>query len=196
MKVEVVENPAARAAALVAEVVAAKPDAVLALPAGRTAVKLYEALDGMDLGRIRAFALDEFLEGPERFREQLKGTVYARAACPDLETEARIAAAGGLDLAILGIGVNGHIAFNEPGTAFDSRTRVVTLTGPTRRAITMGIGTILSARKIVMLAMGASKSEAVARAVNGPVGEACPASALRSHLDVTVVLDAEAASRL
>jgi glucosamine-6-phosphate deaminase len=126
--------------------------------------------------------------------------------------EAAIDAIGGVDLQILGIGHNGHIGFNEPGSAHDSPTRVVTLEQETReanarffdddiervprQAMTQGIGTILKARSIVLLAFGAGKAEAVARALEGPIDEASPASALRKHADVTILLDKAAASML
>ena len=126
---------------------------------------------------------------------------------PDLDAECRryereIAAAGGIDLTFLGLGRNGHIGFNEPGAPFDSRTRVVELTESTRsanaslfdhsvvptHAITMGIGTILESRKIVMLVTGSGKEDAVARLRSGQVTEAFPASALWKHPDVTVLV--------
>jgi glucosamine-6-phosphate deaminase len=135
---------------------------------------------------------------------------------PNLEQECRtyereMAAVGGVDLAIVGIGANGHIAFNEPGTPFDSRTRVIELTIASRaahaaefgsaeqvpeRAITMGIGTILQARRIVLLALGSDKAEIVARAIEGPITRDVPASALQTHPNVLVMLDRDAAARL
>ncbi len=124
--------------------------------------------------------------------------------------ERAIADAGGLDLTVLGLGRNGHIAFNEPGSPFDSRTRVVRLDDETRRAnaqyfgngdvpewaITMGLATILASKSIVLLASGASKAEAVARLRHGPVAESFPASLLHLHDDVTVLVDREAARLL
>ncbi|MEZ6016556.1 MAG: glucosamine-6-phosphate deaminase [Planctomycetota bacterium] len=124
--------------------------------------------------------------------------------------EARIAELGGLDLQLLGIGRNGHLAFNEPGASHRSRTRVVALARATRedaaatfgglaevprRALTMGLGTILDARRLAVLAFGAGKAEAVRTALSGPIDRARPASALRRHRDVSLWLDAEAASR-
>jgi glucosamine-6-phosphate deaminase len=125
---------------------------------------------------------------------------------PDLDAECAryerdIAAAGGLDLTFLGLGSNGHIAFNEPGTPWSSRTRVVELTESTRaanaalfpeevprRAITMGIATILSSRRIVLLASGERKRAAIERLRGGEMTEDFPASALRKHADVTVLV--------
>ena len=131
------------------------------------------------------------------------------ASCADYE--AAIREAGGVDLQLLGIGSTGHIGFNEPGSAFDSRTRVTELAESTRRdnarffdsiddvpthAATQGIGTILEARQLVLLAFGESKAQAVARAVEGPVTEALPASALQLHPRATIVIDEAAASLL
>jgi len=133
------------------------------------------------------------------------------AADPDIEAaryESLITAYGGIDLMLLGLGRNAHIGFNEPGSAHDSRTRRVSLTpstieanagyfAPSARqpshAITMGIGTILECRKIVVLATGLEKAEAVAASVNGPSSEDVPGSALMRHHDTTIVLDKAAA---
>lgn len=125
--------------------------------------------------------------------------------------EGLIAGQGPIDLQLLGIGGNGHIGFNEPTSSLGSRTRVKTLTSTTREAnrrffgpgedppkyaITVGIGTILDSRAIMLLATGAAKADAVAAMIEGPLGAFCPASALQLHPRVTVVLDREAASTL
>jgi glucosamine-6-phosphate deaminase len=124
--------------------------------------------------------------------------------------EAEIEAAGGIELQLLGIGANGHIGFNEPGSDFSSRTREIELDEATRsanaanfpgravpeRAITMGIATILEARHIVLLATGEEKADAIAAALEGPLTTECPASALRLHRDVRVICDEAAAGKL
>lgn len=125
--------------------------------------------------------------------------------------EKQIRAAGGIDLQLLGIGTDGHIGFNEPSSSLASRTRIKTLTPRTRRdnarffggeknvplhAVTMGIGTILEARHCLLLAFGGKKARAIAEAVEGPVTARNPASVLQLHPNVTVCLDAAAASRL
>ena len=125
--------------------------------------------------------------------------------------EARIARLGGIDLQVLGVGANGHIGFNEPASSLASRTRIKTLTRETiaanrqyfddpseqpQLAVTMGIGSILDAREILLLATGETKAEAVRRLVEGPVTASCPASALQMHQRVTVLLDAAAGARL
>ena len=135
---------------------------------------------------------------------------------PDLrrqcqEFEERIRAVGGLDIQILGIGSNGHIGFNEPTSSLASRTRVKTLAEKTLRdnsrfyqegeeppqmASTMGIGTILDAKRVFLQAFGRKKAEAVKAAVEGPVSSFCPGSALQFHPDVTFCLDSESASLL
>lgn len=118
----------------------------------------------------------------------------------------------GVDLQLLGIGRNGHIGFNEPGTPFDERTHIVELTESTRdankrffdddinkvptAAISQGIGTVMDARKILLIANGENKADAVKAMIEGPVDPACPASVLQNHPDVVVILDKEAASKL
>ncbi|MBU1588628.1 MAG: glucosamine-6-phosphate deaminase [Actinobacteria bacterium] len=125
--------------------------------------------------------------------------------------EAAITAAGGVDLQILGIGRTGHIGFNEPGSSFASLTRVKTLTEQTRldnarffdslddvpkHCITQGLGTIMRARHLVLLAFGSGKASALARAVEGPVTASLPGSAIQLHQRVTVIVDEEAAADL
>jgi len=139
-----------------------------------------------------------------------------RGDAEDANAEARryedaIRQVGGIDLQLLGLGANGHIGFNEPGASFSSRTRVEILAEDTRRAnarffgdgevvpsraITMGIGTILEAKAILLLATGEGKAEAACAMIEGTVEEQCPASALRCHGDVTILLDRAAASGL
>jgi len=129
--------------------------------------------------------------------------------CEQYEEEIR--RAGGIDLQVVGIGKDGHIGFNEPTSSFASRTRPKTLTHqtiddnrhnfppgeePPAAAITMGIGTILEARRILLLASGAAKAKAVALAVEGPLTASVSASALQMHRDVTVLVDSEAAENL
>lgn len=128
------------------------------------------------------------------------------------EYERELVEAGGLDLQLLGIGMNGHVGFNEPGLPLDSRTHLVALEEKTRAdnarnfgnnlekvpgyAITMGIGTILEARMILLLAAGENKAEIIREALQGPVTPAIPASALQSHQNVITILDRDAASFL
>ena len=154
------------------------------------------------------------LFGPARFdpaRTSLPDGMARDPAAEAARYEAAIVQAGGIDLQLLGIGRNGHIGFNEPGAAFGSRTRCVMLDRSTRdanrrsfppgtdvpgHAVTMGIGTIMEARAVLLLATGRPKARAVAAAWAGPPGPHCPASALRRHPCATFVCDAEAASLL
>jgi glucosamine-6-phosphate deaminase len=223
---------ARRGAAVFAEKVRARPDLVLALPTGRTPIEMYEILaasrrtGGFDLSRATAFNLDEVLlprAMPQTFFQFMTrhaweplGITPERRFIPDGETddpeeecrryEAAIAKTGGLDLAILGIGADGHIAYNLPGQA-GPRTHVVNLDAatiktlggdlrPPLRAITMGVETIRSAKSIVLLATGASKAEALKRMRDEGVGEAWPCTFFRDHPDLTVIADASAASQL
>ncbi len=236
----VIVREAAVAGALVADeivrLIRDKPDAVLGLATGSTPLPVYEALrprlEGMDVSRVRGFALDEYVgldpAHPESYRSVITREVVeplgldpALIRTPDgspegierhgEEYEASIREAGGIDLQILGIGTDGHIGFNEPGSSFASLTRVKTLTEQTRRdnarffdsiddvpmhCITQGLGTILRARHLVLLAFGAGKADAVAGAVEGPVTASLPGSAIQLHPHATVVVDEAAASKL
>ena len=131
------------------------------------------------------------------------------AACADYER--RITEVGGIDLQLLGIGTNGHLGFNEPSSSFASRTRMATLTPQTRadnarffdsidevpiHCVTQGLGTILDARSVLLVAQGEGKAEAVARTIEGPLTSMCPGSVLQLHPDATLVIDSAAASLL
>ncbi|MGW1625514.1 glucosamine-6-phosphate deaminase [Streptomyces sp. NPDC002172] len=156
-----------------------------------------EVLEPLGIG------MDAFL-GPDGAAEDVQ------AACEAYDAE--LTTAGGVDLQLLGIGTDGHIGFNEPCSSLASRTRIKTLTEQTRvdnarffdgditqvphHVITQGIGTILEARHLVLLATGEGKADAVAATVEGPVAAVCPASALQLHRHATVVIDEAAASKL
>jgi glucosamine-6-phosphate deaminase len=222
------------AARIVAALVRDKPDAVLGLATGSSPMPLYEALahEDLDLSQVRGFSLDEYLGLGSTHKHSYAqviqrevidrlGLTASRIHTPDgqapdatreaLDFEARIRAAGGIDIQILGIGSNGHLAFNEPPSSFTSRTRVVELADSTRRdnarffdsledvptrAITQGMGTISEARHLLLIAHDLRKAEAAARAIEGPVTEDFPASMIQLHPHVTVVLDEAAASKL
>ncbi|MEE1928255.1 glucosamine-6-phosphate deaminase [Streptomyces sp. TRM 70351] len=161
----------------------------------------------------RSVVLREVVEplglSPDSFMGPDGGAEDVPAACAAYDRA--LAEAGGVDLQLLGIGTDGHIGFNEPCSSLASRTRIKTLTEQTRQdnarffdgiddvphhVITQGIGTILEARHLVLLATGEAKAEAVALAVEGPVAAVVPASALQLHPHATVVVDEAAASRL
>jgi glucosamine-6-phosphate deaminase len=236
----VVASPAEvclRAAQVVDRALRARPETVLGLPTGNTPRALYAELGrlhrqaGLSFARASAFALDEYVgiapDHPGSFRRYLNEALYRqidlpaeRAHFPDGQSadlpaacaryEGEIADAGGIDLLILGLGADGHIAFNEPGSSFTSRTRVETLTEGTRsanraafdpepvphQAVTIGVGTILEARRCLLLAFGPSKATAVAEMVEGSPNERLPASALQLHPHATVLIDDAAARGL
>ncbi|MCX6502612.1 MAG: glucosamine-6-phosphate deaminase [Microbacterium sp.] len=230
------EDAGALAADEIARLIRARPDTVLGLATGSTPLPVYRALRprlaGVDVSRVRGFALDEYVgldpEHPQSYRSVIAREVVAplgldpaRVRVPNgapdgiehagADYEAAIEAAGGVDLQILGIGTDGHIGFNEPGSSFASLTRVKTLTRQTREdnarffddiddvprhCITQGLGTILRARHLLLLAFGAGKADAIARAVEGPVTAMLPGSAVQLHPHATVIVDEAAAGRL
>jgi glucosamine-6-phosphate deaminase len=236
VKTEVLARPleVARAAAdLLVAAVAARPESVLALPTGRTPLPFYDELAARHAGgvlrpsRARGFNLDELVlprEDPRSFRAYMRRHVWARTglredrfelpdgAAADLDGECRrydeaIAAAGGLDLVFLGLGADGHVAYNLPGQVAPA-THVVTLPaaeaaaqgvpraqGPLR-ALTMGIGTLRAAGRVVVMATGAAKARAVRALVQGPPTDVWPCSLLRGHADLWVLIDRSAASLL
>ncbi|MDQ0992983.1 glucosamine-6-phosphate deaminase [Streptomyces sp. V3I7] len=223
----------------VARLLRHKPDAVLGVATGSTPLPVYRALAArvrsgeVDTSRARIAQLDEYVglpaDHPESYRSVLRREVLEPLAIPmsaflgpdgtaeDVPGacaayERALAAAGGVDLQLLGIGTDGHIGFNEPCSSLTSRTRIKTLTEQTRsdnarffggdvaqvpqHVVTQGIGTILEARHLVLLATGEGKADAVAATVEGPVAAICPASALQLHPHATVVTDEAAASKL
>ncbi len=242
MEVVVVERPEAGAtlvADAIAALVGARPGAVLGLATGSSPEPVYEELarrsgaGSLHAGGVEAFTLDEYVGLPPDHPASYRSVIRRQVVDPlgldpkavhspdgraeDLAAEcrtydARISAAGGVDLQLLGIGSDGHIGFNEPGSSLGSRTRLKTLTERTvadnrrffaggeaavpRHVLTQGIGTILEARHVVLLAWGATKAPAIARAVEGPLTAMVPASALQLHPHATVVIDEAAASGL
>ena len=227
------------AAAAIEQLVRAQPDAVLGLATGSSPLAVYDELarrhaeHGLSFARVRAFMLDEYVglaaDHPQRYRNVIDTEIASRvdfapgavqgpdgladdlvAACAAYEEA--IAAVGGVDLQLLGIGTDGHIAFNEPGSSLASRTRIKTLTRQTREdnarffdddidqvpqhCLTQGLATIMSARHLVLLATGKGKAEAVHQLVEGPVSAMWPATILQHHPHVTVLVDDAAASRL
>jgi glucosamine-6-phosphate deaminase len=237
----VIDRPevlAALASDAVESLVRRRPDAVLGLATGSSPLAVYDELvrrhaAGLSFARVRCFLLDEYVGlpagHPERYRAVIEREVVQRLDLPgdavlgpdggadDLPAacaayESAIAAAGGVDLQILGIGTDGHVAFNEPGSSLASRTRVKTLTEQTRRdnarffggdvdavphhVLTQGLGTIMSARHLVLVASGRAKAEALHHMVEGAVTAMWPASVLQLHPHVTVLVDEAAAGRL
>jgi glucosamine-6-phosphate deaminase len=230
---ESAEDVTTRAADLCAERIRCEPALRLGLAAGSTPKPVYAELarrcrrGELDFSRVRVFALDEYVGlapgHPRSFSSALHQSLLSHvnvdpanvhllagdAADPEAEAaayEARIAACGGIDLQILGVGRNGHVAFNEPGSPFDSRTRVVTLDPSTRaanapdfpnrdvpeRALTVGLGTLRDVRRLVLLATGERKRPALRCLHDGEPDVDCPVSVLASHPDLLVLHDAAA----
>lgn len=226
------------AAGMIKKEIAVKPGLVLGLPTGSTPLSLYRELvrlhreEGLDFSGVTTFNLDEYVGlGPkhpmsfnrfmhEHFFDHVnikkKNINIPDGLAGDLRShcrayEEKIASSGGIDLQVLGIGRDGHIAFNEPGSSLCSRTRVKTLAEETIQdnsrffrkkedvplfAVTMGIGTIMEARRIVLLGSGTLKADVISRFAEGPVTSEVTASILQMHPELTVILDVEAAHRL
>ena len=242
MKITVFDNERVLARTLAVQIAASlgqRPATVLGLATGRTPIRLYHELGTLhahgqaDFSRATTFNLDEFAgverDHPGSYRVFMQEHLFSRVNLPpenvhfldgavaDPEAECEryetaIAAAGGIDLQILGIGTNGHIGFNEPARALEPRTHLVTLKASTRRsnaglfhgdpeqvpsqALSMGMATILHARRIVLIATGKSKARCVERMVKGPIDTRMPASFLQLHRDVELALDRAAAAAL
>jgi glucosamine-6-phosphate deaminase len=226
------------AAQIIRRQVIRKPDSVLGLATGSTPLGTYKEMirmhreEGLDFSKITTFNLDEYLglppAHPQSYRYFMNENLFkhinispSRIFIPngmaeDIDSycqwyEEQIKKAGGIDLQLLGIGSDGHIAFNEPGSSLGSRTRLKTLTESTIRdnarffdrkedvpcfAITMGVGTIFEARDIVLIANGKKKAAVCAKFIEGPVTARVTASRLQLHPHVLVVLDEAAASQL
>ncbi|MDX6371344.1 MAG: glucosamine-6-phosphate deaminase [Nocardioidaceae bacterium] len=229
MDVVVVDDAAAvgeHVAGLVSGMVERDPGLVLGVATGATMLPAYRALarGSGDLSRVHIVALDEYVgvpaAHPASFAAYVEREIVVPLGIPQHqvvvpqgsgeELERRIEEVGGVALQLLGIGRNGHLAFNEPGSPLDARSRVVALSETTRQdnagsfgdervpthAMTQGLGTILEAGRLVLLATGEAKAEAVVAALTGPVTPDCPASVVQWHPRVTVVLDVAAASAL
>jgi glucosamine-6-phosphate deaminase len=232
------EAAAELVARLIAKDLRANPNLVLGLATGRTMEAVYARLvrmgreDKLDFSLCRTFNLDEYVglpaQDPHSYRHYMNQHLFSRVnidlrnthlpdgMAADLDSECaryeeQITRCGGIDLQLLGIGRAGHLGFNEPLSAFRSRTRVKALAPVTRahnaplfahpdevphRAITMGVGTILDARRCILMAIGTDKADIVAKAVEGPITAMISATTLQLHARCNVVVDEPAASKL
>lgn len=223
---------------MVAKQLQKKANSVLGLATGDTPKKLYKQLiekyreNKIDFSEVTTFNLDEYFglrpEHPQSYRSFMQEYFFSQINIPSSQTfvpngltsdvenygakyEAQIDSAGGIDLQILGIGRDGHIGFNEPGSSLGSLTRVKALTSETisdnarffntkeqvpHLAITMGVGSILKAKTCLLLAFGSAKSKAVMEMIEGPITSQVTASALQLHPQTVVFLDEEAAEKL
>ena len=224
------------AAAIIADALAAKPNLTLGLATGATMENLYHKLADMklDFSLCKTFNLDEYVGLPaedrnsyryymnyhffDRINIDKRNTHLENGVAEDLEAECAryeemMEEAGGVDLQLLGIGLSGHIGFNEPFSDWSSRTRAVNLTPVTMaqngpyfdeakgekmpsRALTMGVGTVLDAKKLLMLVTGARKADIISKALEGPMTSMVSGSAIQLHPDCVVILDEEAAAKL
>lgn len=233
-----VEAMSKQAAEMIADLIRHKPRAILGLATGSTPLGTYKQLirlhkeEGLDFSRVTTFNLDEYVglahEHPQSYHYFMWENLFKQininpknvhipdGTAKDIPAfcrwyEEQIVKAGGLDLQLLGIGSNGHIAFNEPGSSLGSRTRVKTLDEKTRQdnarffrslnevpkyAITMGIGTIMDARQLILLANGDGKAEAIAKTCEGPITAMVPATIVQLHPRATIIVDKAAAARL
>lgn len=241
MKIHVVEDYqqlSARAAGIAASQVILKNNSVLGLATGSTPEGMYRQLvqmnrEGMvDYSEVVTFNLDEYLglspDHPQSYHYYMRHHFFNHVNVPPqnihippgqeknmaeccLEYDQKITDAGGIDLQVLGIGVNGHIGFNEPHQFLKMQTHVVDLTEETieansrffatreevpRQAVTMGMGSIMLAKRILLLAGGKSKASAIKETVSGKITTEVPASFLQLHREVILVLDKEAAALL
>ncbi|MCM8784672.1 MAG: glucosamine-6-phosphate deaminase [Candidatus Omnitrophica bacterium] len=234
------EEMSKEAAKIVKDLIQKKENCVLGLATGSTPVGLYKELirmhkeEGLDFSKVITFNLDEYYglspDHPQSYRYFMDINLFNHinikkdnTNVPDGKVpiekieqycewyEDMIKKVGGIDLQVVGIGGDGHIGFNEPGSSLNSRTRLVALDEQTikdnsrffdkiedvpRFAITMGVGTILEAKEIILLANGEKKAEIVAKAIEGPITSQISASVLQLHPKVTIILDEEAASKL
>ncbi|MBI3586060.1 MAG: glucosamine-6-phosphate deaminase [Ignavibacteriales bacterium] len=232
------EDMSREAAKLIADRIHRKPSLVLGLATGSTPLGLYKELirmhkeEGLSFAKVTTFNLDEYIGLPrthpqsyyyfmwENFFKHIdidRRYIYVpNGMATDIEGhcewyENEIKRLDGIDVQVLGIGANGHIAFNEPGSSLGSRTRIKTLTEQTvkdnarffksteevpKTAITMGIGTIMEAKEIILLANSTSKARAIKEAVEGPIMAMVPASIIQMHRKAYVIVDKAAASAL
>lgn len=232
------EEMGIKAASLISSQIILKPDSVLGLATGETPLGMYKELinlynkNDIDFKTIKTFNLDEYYginkENSQSYYYYMMNNLFKFIDIPheninipngsavNIEEECaryerEIKKAGGIDIQVLGIGVNGHIGFNEPDVNFEAQTHLVTLEKSTieansryfttieevpTSAISMGIKTIMNSKRIVLLASGINKADAIYGTINGKINPNLPASILQLHPDVTVILDKDAASKL
>lgn len=237
IKTEDYEELSGEAAKIIIDIVRSNPYAVLGLATGTTPLGLYKRLiadhkrNGTSYKHIRAVNLDEYKGLPKEHKQSyayfmrknlfehididLENAYIENGDAADEQAECerydKLLESMRQDIQLLGLGSNGHIAFNEPNTSFESTTHVVNLTESTikdnarlfnnieevpKQAYTMGLNSIMQAKKILILASGANKADAVYKLVKGEVTEAVPASILQKHPDCTLIIDKEAAKLL
>jgi glucosamine-6-phosphate deaminase len=201
------------AANLIAQQIKKKPNSILGLATGNTMIPIYRELVKLkpDFSKIKTFNLDEYQNSQEYhnfMNKHLFNKVNIKSSNINFPINSsydnQIKKSGGIDLSVLGLGRNAHIAFNEPGTKFSSKTHITNLSEETRKvnktkhkkAITMGISTILKSKKILLIATGSQKAKAIQQTLKGKITEDVPATALRKHKNAMMILDKEASKLL
>lgn len=237
IKVKDYQELSLKASEIILDLVKDNPKAVLGLATGSSPIGLYQNLikayqnQEISFKDVTTYNLDEYCELPRSHPESYYSFMHRnlfdhidikeenthlpsstetnlQKSCDDYN---KLLHSTKIDLQLLGIGANGHIGFNEPGTSFESETQIIKLTEKTREdnkrffnsidevpryAITMGIKNIMDAKAIILVANGKNKAEAINKLINGPVTEEVPASILQKHPNVTIIVDEEAASLL
>lgn len=241
MEVKIVKDYEAMsqaAADIFTETIHQKPNTVLGLATGSTPERMYELLvkaynqHKVSFREVTSFNLDEYVgispSNPQSYHYYMNNKLFDNIDISKQQThlpegngsdlheicqqyEQKIKASGGIDLQVLGIGLNGHIGFNEPGTSFDQATHVVELEQSTReanarfftsidevptQAITMGIDTIMQSKQIILLVSGEKKADSLYQLLNQPVNESFPASILKEHSNVVIIADEAAAKKI
>jgi len=203
-----------KAASIVKRLIDKKPNAVLGLASGSTMIHLYREIvrlykkEEIDFSKVRTFNLDEYVtrhDNKYNFHNYMNKNLFSKVNIKSENThfpssdgaryDKEIKKLGGIDLCLLGLGKNAHIAFNEPGSSFQSTTRKVVVVENKKHAYSMGIKTIMSSKKIILIAFGAKKSNAVAKSLKEKISKDVPASILRKHKDATFILDKKAAGK-
>jgi len=226
-----------RAAELIVDEINKKPNLVLGLPTGETPIGMYKLLTHsyknkkVNFSKVKCFNLDEYypiLRSNKHSYHYFMNDIFfkhvnvkksnihildseSKTPIKDCTLYERKIRKNPLDIQILGVGINGHIAFNEPGSRINSRTRIVDLTQNTiernsrffkntldvpKKGLTMGVGTIMEAKKLILLANGKNKDEAIKHLARGKVGDKWPVSFLRKHKNLVVIVDKEAGKLL
>lgn len=236
IKVKTYEEGSKKAFEIIKSIVESKPNAILGLATGSSPIGIYQSMvedhkkTGFSYKNVTTVNLDEYMgldkNHPESYYSFMHRNLFNEIDIPEnqihlpssqgcmdenLVNYEKVLAENIPDVQLLGVGSNGHIGFNEPGTSFDSTTHIVTLAEKTRvdnarffddisqvptHAITMGIQNILNAKKILLVAFGKNKQDAIYGLVHGEITESLPASILQKHSDVTIIVDEEAGAKI
>ena len=207
------EDIAKKASKIIINEIKRKPALVLGLATGKTMIPLYKELvkeykrRKVDFSKVKTFNLDEYADKKQVYHKYMNKNLFSKVnikkeniyfplanGAKGAEYDTEIKKARGIDLQILGIGKNTHIGFNEPNSSFKSKTRKIKINN--KEAYTAGISTIMKSKKIILLAFGKEKSEAIKKTLKNKVSEQVPASVLRKHKNVLVIVDEKAGKKV